>query len=76
MTLTRKTLSNILAISGLMLVLIVSYGPGFVWGDTLTIRVTGIRSTEGTVHVMIYDRAVAFENYSETGITSYDTRGA
>ncbi|MEM6579119.1 MAG: DUF2141 domain-containing protein, partial [Pseudomonadota bacterium] len=73
---SRKILSNMLAVFGLLLVMATSYGPRLLSGETLSVEVTGIRNTEGTIHVLLYDSAAPFESGSETGITSYATRGA
>ncbi|MEM7073672.1 MAG: DUF2141 domain-containing protein [Pseudomonadota bacterium] len=58
------------------LVLAISYGPQLATGKTLTVDVQGIRNKEGLVHIMIYDRATAFENQSETGMARLTTVGA
>lgn len=76
MRVSRKHLSNALAVFGLVLVLSLSYGPRLLSGKTLFVKVTGVRNANGTIHVLIYDRATAFENASQTGIVSYITRGA
>ncbi|MEM6481654.1 MAG: DUF2141 domain-containing protein [Pseudomonadota bacterium] len=76
MRVSRKMLSNVFAVTGLLGVLAASYGPGLINGSKLTVHVTGIRNTDGTIHLLLYDRATAFENASDIGVATYMTRGA
>lgn len=76
MQLTRRQLSNTLAIVGTVFVLVITYAPMVFAGKTLSVEVSGIRSTQGAIHVMLYDSSTSFEAASDIAVARYVTRGA
>jgi uncharacterized protein (DUF2141 family) len=68
---SRKTLSNVLAIHGLTGALLYSFGGSFLWGKNLTVEVIRLRSENGLVYMTIYDEANAFEQNSVTNYITY-----
>lgn len=72
----RKTLSNLLAASSLAIAMVVGFGPALVYGKTMTVKVNGLRSSEGVVHVLVYDNAKAFSAVSATDLVNYATQPA
>ncbi|MEM7173060.1 MAG: DUF2141 domain-containing protein [Pseudomonadota bacterium] len=68
---TRKGISNTLAIFGLLLVLAVSFGDSLAYGHSLSIKVEGLRNEKGVVHLLLYDDAIAFEENSLSHIAHY-----
>ena len=73
---TRKTLSNCLALFGLLFALAVSFGDALIYGKSMTVTVSGLRSTQGVVHVLVYDNAGSFRETSLTDLVDYQTRQA
>lgn len=73
---TRKSLSNLLALSGLALAFLASFGVSLAFGKSLTVSVSGIRSGEGVVHVVVYNDAKSFADVSIAGIVTYATEKA
>ncbi|MBN34810.1 MAG: hypothetical protein CMM46_08545 [Rhodospirillaceae bacterium] len=70
---SRKTLSNILALAGLTVALAISFGEEAISGETMRVTITDVRNSDGVVHVLIYDSARAFEAYSMTDLATYTT---
>ena len=70
---TRKSLSNILALSGLALAFLASFGVSLAFGKSLTVSVSGIRSDAGVVHVVVYNDAQSFSEVSIAGIVTFAT---
>ncbi len=68
---SRKALSNILALLGLTVALVYSFSRSLLWGNSLTIEVIGLRSENGLVFMTIYDNADAFEQNSTTNYITY-----
>lgn len=73
---TRKTLSNVLAIVGVVLACVISFGGTFLHGAVLSVDVTGLRSSDGVVHVLVYDTPGAFESGSAFDIVGFATQDA
>lgn len=73
---TRKTLSNLLATTGLVVALTVSFGGTYVYGKSLTVNVSGLRSSKGVVHVLVYDDSKSFSENSVTDIAKFATKSA
>ncbi len=74
--LSRKAVSNLLALFSLFLALVYIYGAGLVWGQTLLVEVKGIRTDNGLVYVTIYDDPKAFETSSTTSYVTYTAKEA
>lgn len=72
----RKTLSNTLAALGLAIALTAGFGQVLIFGHSLRVDVRGVRSADGVVHVLVYDRAAAFEASSAMDIAAYRTLAA
>ncbi len=68
---TRKTMSNLLALLGLLIALAVSFGGTLVYGQTMNVNVTGLRSSQGVVHVLVYSDARAFSSGSVSQLAGY-----
>ncbi|MGI9353321.1 MAG: DUF2141 domain-containing protein [Rhizobiaceae bacterium] len=73
---TRKFLSNVLAITGLIMALVISFGGPLVYGQSITLSIQGLRSSEGYVHVLVYDNVKAFDETSHTDFVTYRTKSA
>ena len=73
---TRKSLSNTLAVLGFAIALAASFGGTLLYGQTMTVYIQGLRSADGVVHVLVYDNATAFDETSLTDLVSYSTQRA
>jgi uncharacterized protein (DUF2141 family) len=71
--LSRKGLSIILTLVGLAIALAVSFGPGILFGHTMTVHIKDLRSQEGLVQVVLYDNAQAFKSNSIANYVDYST---
>ena len=71
---TRKTISNVLALFGLALAVVFSFGSTIVYGKTLTVTIKGLRSAQGVVHVLVYDNPKAFAESSISDLVTYSTQ--
>ena len=71
---SRKALSNLLAITGVTLALAITVGGTLLFGRTLLVDVSGLRSSDGVVHVIVYDNASAFDRNSVTDIVGFATQ--
>lgn len=70
---TRKTLSNVPALLGVGLVLSVTFVSVILYRTDMMIEVNGLRSTEGVIHVLVYDNATAFEEGSLFDLAGFTT---
>ena len=71
---TRKTLSNLLAVLSVTTAVVAGYGSVYAYAETMEVEVTGLRSAEGVVHVMVYDNAQAFAENSVSDLANYATQ--
>lgn len=71
---SRKALSNTLALLAVCVALVVGFGGSLVFGKTVTVSVAGLRSDKGVVHLFMYDNAGAFSRASITDLASYEVR--
>ncbi len=70
---TRKLVSNVLAVTGLIIALAVTYGGSLIGGHMMIVNVNGLRNIDGVVHVLVYDDADAFAANSITSLATYAT---
>lgn len=70
---TRRGLSNLLALTGLFIAVAVGFGGTLLHGQTLVVQVTGLRSVQGVVHVLVYDDEAAFNDASLIDLATYAT---
>lgn len=73
---TRRALSNIIAIAGLIIALGYVFVAPRLIGAELKISVEGVRSDEGLVHVLVYDEAGAFAAMSMTNLATWTSEQA
>lgn len=68
---TRKGLSNLLTLVGLGAVFAVSWGLRMGQDQTVVVQLSGLRSAEGVVHVLLYDNADAFHDGSIVDLAGF-----
>ena len=71
---SRKAVSNLLAVLGLVIAVTISFGSNIVYGQAMTVSIKKLRSGEGVVHVLVYDNAKAFAENSITDLVTYSTQ--
>lgn len=73
---TRAALSNLLAVAGLLIAVGIGFGGQLLHGQTMVVTVTGLRSDEGVVHVLVYDKELAFDESSVMDLAAFATQAA